>query len=217
MIGGLASDDAFLSDTAAVYLLKHEPGMAATALDAIADQIVNPRDGGHLPWDLVKDVREASPGSLESLARSLVERLSRARKPDGRLNAIQALGEIGPEARSAVPALLVESRSEDLALATRAVEALVKIDPRSAASRLPSLLDWMTAGRERAVRLTAMAALRDLGPAATDAIPTLIKLADEDDLPIAAAAIEAISGIDPARGAALKQAIERNAAGNRGD
>ena len=44
-----------------------------------------------------------------------------------------------------------------------------------------------------------MAALRDLGPAATAAVPTLIKLADEDDLPIAAAAIEAISRIDPAR------------------
>ena len=188
MIKGLASNDAFLRDTAAVYLLKHDPGMAAKSLDAIADQIVNPKDGGHLLWDLVKDVREGSPGSLAPLARSLVERLSRTRKPDQRRNAILALGEIGPDARSAVPALLEESRSGDLAVATRAVEALVKIDPRSASARLPSLLDWMTPGHDRGVRLTAMAALRDLGPAATDAASTLIKLADENDLPIAAAA-----------------------------
>ena len=115
MIEGLTSHDAFLRDTAAVYLLKHEPGMASKALDAIADQIVNPMDGGHLLWDLVKDVREASPGSLAPLANLLVERLSRTRKPDDRRNAILALGEIGPDARSAVPALLEESRSGDLA------------------------------------------------------------------------------------------------------
>jgi hypothetical protein len=56
-----------------------------------------------------------------------------------------------------------------------------------------------------------MGSLRDLGPAASAAIPALLKLADEDDLPISAGAMEAISRIDPARGAVIKRAIERGA------
>ena len=66
----------------------------------------------------------------------------------------------------------------------RAIEALVKVDPQAAASRIPSLTDWMTPGHKTATRLYAMAALRDLGPAARLAIPALLKLADEDDLAI---------------------------------
>jgi HEAT repeat protein len=208
LIEALASDDGFLRDEAALYFLKHEPEMASKALDTLAGQIIDPRDGGHIPESLIQDLRRTSPKSLAVFARELVERMSRSPNSTSRVSAITALGEIGPDATMAIPTLLDASKSGDINLATSAVEALVKIDPKSAATRIPLLLDWVAAGHERTTRLTAMAALRDLGPAATDALPTLLELANEPDLPIAAGAIEAICRIDPARGTALKQNIE---------
>jgi HEAT repeat protein len=160
--------------------------------------------------------REATTDSY-LLARALVDKLARADKAVVRVNAIGALGELGPDAMPAVPALLDASRSGDLDIAIRAVEALVKIDSRSAATRLPSLLDWMTAGHDSTIRLTAMASLRDLGPAAATAIPALLHVADEENLTTSAAALEAISRIDPAAGSALKQAIEKGTTGSPND
>ena len=204
LIKALASNDGFLRDEAALFLLKHEPGMAARIIDTLADQIVDPLDGGYVLWDLIAKMRKTSPGSITPLVPALAVRLARADKPEVRVNAIMALGEIGALAKPAVPVMLEASRSGDLSVAGRAVEALVKVDPQSALTRLSTLLDWMRPGQIPAVRLSAMAALRDLGPAAATAIPALIKASDEEDLTISAAAMEALSKIDPATGAALK-------------
>lgn len=217
LIKQLSSDDEALRDEAAIYLLKHEPTLASRAIDILADQMADPRAGSYFPAQLVKDVKLSSPESLTPLARGLVERLSRANNPQTRLNAIMALGEIGPQAALAVRTLLDATRSDDQEIAVRAIEALVKVDRQAAASRIPSLMDWMTPGHKTAIRLNAMAALRDLGPAAKVAISALLKLADEDDLPISTGALEAISRIDPATGTALKQAIERGAPRTRDD
>lgn len=211
MIEGLTSDDGNVRGTAALFLLKHDPALAAKAIETLAEQMVDPIEGSYNSEYLLWQIRETSPDAMAPLAKSLVERLQRARKPDSRLNAIMSLGEIGPEARCAIPALLEQSRSGDLMTAMRAIEALVKIDPKSAEPRIPALLDWTTPGHKSRVRLTAMAALRDLGPAAKAAVPALLKLADEDDLAIAAGAIEAIGRIDPPLADTLKHAIERGA------
>jgi HEAT repeat protein len=211
LIECLESGDGGLRQEAALYLLAHDPGMAAKAIETLAEQVVEPRDGAAIPEHVARQVRESSPGALDALARSVVERLPRARDPEFLFHAIVALGEIGPDARCAVPALLEHSHSGDLTTATRAVEALVKIDPKVAESRIPALLDWTTPGREGRVRLTAISTLRDFGPVAKVAVRALLKLADEDDLAIAAGAIEAIGRIDPSLGAHLKQAIERGA------
>ena len=122
---------------------------------------------------------------MTPLVPALVTRFARASNPHSRVNAIMALGEIGPEAKPAVPAMLEASGTADLEIAGRAVEALVKVDPQLAATRLSSLLDWMRSGQVTSVRLSAMASLRDLGPAAATALPALLKVADEEgnDLP----------------------------------
>jgi HEAT repeat protein len=211
LLKALASDDGFLRDEAALFFLEHEPDVAPRAIETLAEQIVDPLDGSYLLWDLIRKTREASPSSITSLVSAIVARLTRANKSTSRVNAIMALGEIGPAATSSVPALLDASKSSDLNVAGRAVEALVKVDPQSAATRLPSLLDWVRPGQDTSVRLSALVSLRDLGPAATTAMPALVKVADEDDLTISAAAIEAISRIDPATGAALKQAVVNGA------
>jgi HEAT repeat protein len=217
LLDALTSDDGFLRDEAALFFLKQEPGMAQRAIETLAEQIVDPLDGSYLLWDLVRKMREASPGAMTPLVSALVARLGPAHKPTSRANAIMALGEIGPAAKSAVPGLLEESKSGDLKIASRAVDALVKVDPRTAATRLSSLLDWMRPGQDVAIRLSAMASLRDLGPAAASAMPALVKAADEEDLTISAAAIEAISKIDPPTGAALKQAISQGVLRSRDD
>jgi HEAT repeat protein len=175
-----------------------------------------PDETAGVPEVLFDDGTADVPGLSDS-ARALVDKLGRVDRAIVRVNAIRALGEIGPDAMPAVPALLDASKSGDLKIATRAVEALAKIDLRSAATRLPLLLDWMTAGQDSTIRLTAMASLRDLGPAAATAIPALLRVADEEDLAISAAAIEAISSIDPATGSALMQAIEKGALRSRDD
>jgi HEAT repeat protein len=191
--------------------LAHDPTTADRAIDTIAKILTSPFEGSYLVWDLINRIKKESPASLTPLTRTLVDKLARADNSVVRVNAIMALGEIGPEAKPAAPSLLDASKSGDLNIATSAVAALAKIDPTSAATRLSALLDWMKTRRDSTVRLTAMASLRDIGPAAASAIPELLHVADEDDLRMSSAAIEAISKIDPATGSALKQAIETRA------
>src|SRR5262249_20281442 len=124
LVDALASVDGGIRCEAALFLVKQEPGVAHRALDTLAEQIVDPLDGSYLLWDIIRKLRKASPGSLTRLARSLVDSLARASKPESRLNAILALGELGPEGMPAVPALLDASRSGDREIAVRAVEAL---------------------------------------------------------------------------------------------
>ena len=78
--------------------------MASKAVDILADQMAEPREGSYLPTQLVMDLKLASPESLTRLAGGLAERLARAHNPQTRLNAILALGEIGPQAAVAVRA-----------------------------------------------------------------------------------------------------------------
>ena len=214
MIEIMNGGDAGMSEEAAFYFLKTEPAMVAKAVEIVAKQIVHPDEGSYLAWDLVKQTREASPSSLELLASKLLERfLPRAPTPEGRVFTITALGEIGPKAALAVPVLIELASDKNLDLASRAVASLVKIDSGAAAAKLPSLIEWMRAGHDAQVRLRAMAAVRDLGPAASSAVPVLLGIADEDDLTISSGAFEAISRIDPVTGRTLKQSIERGEIG----
>ncbi len=217
MIEVLANPDGGMREEAALYFLKTEPGMAAKAIEALAQQIVNPQEGGFLAWDLVMKVKRASAGSVKLLAAKLLELLPRASERASREFVIVALGEIGPDAAPAVPSLLELSNASDPGVALRVVESLVKIDPRAAVTRLPALVEWMGTGHDSRIRLRAMAALRDLGPAAASAMPALLQVVDEENLAISTGAIEAITKIDPITGSTIKQGIERGeiASGDR--
>ncbi len=130
MLEVLNGGDAGMSEEAAFYFLKTEPAMVAKAVEMLAKQIVHPDEGSYLAWDLVKKAREASPDSMELLASKLLDLLAHSPTADGRVFAITALGEIGPKAALAVPALLELSSGKNLDVATRAVASLVKIDPQ---------------------------------------------------------------------------------------
>ena len=85
MLEVLGNRDGGMREEAALYFLKTEPGMTATAVEAIAQQIVDPQEGGYLAWDLVKKARESSAGSVKLLAAKLLEYLPSARTDRTRL------------------------------------------------------------------------------------------------------------------------------------
>ncbi len=207
----LGSPDGMIRCDAALLLLSHHAELAAEALDVLAAEIVKPADGTYLFYHLIQQLKKVFPRSLPRVARSLADALPQTRGRERRTYIILALGEIGSDASLAVPALLEATTSSDKLAAVRAIESLAKINPKSAATKLPALLDWMNSKHETAVRLEAMAALRDLGPAAASAVPTLLKLVDEEDLSISAGAIEALSKIDPSAADAIKRGIETGA------
>src|SRR5262249_60648867 len=121
--------------------LKREPSMADRALELLADQIASPGEGSYPAWDLVKRTREASAGSLKPLAARLVEHLGRSTKSNRSQFVIAAMGELGSDAAIAVPSLLKLADANDLDIATRAVAALVKIQPPAPATKIPSLIE----------------------------------------------------------------------------
>ena len=75
-VGALTCTDGFLRDEAALFLLKHDPGLAQRALDTLAEQIVDPLDGGHVMEDLIAKMREASPDFIVPLVPAVAERLA---------------------------------------------------------------------------------------------------------------------------------------------
>jgi HEAT repeat protein len=209
LIDALASPDGTVRCEAALFLAKHEPRVAARATDVVVSHILDPIDGSYIGPELVRRIREAGPSTGARVAQALVDRLPAATKATNRVNVFQALGETGPEGKTAVATLLEASKVQDRQERVEAVNALVKIDPAAAATRIPVLVEWMARTENTASRLGAIGCLRDLGPAAAGAVPALLEAADEDHLEISTAAIEALSRIDPPRAAAIKQSIEQ--------
>ena len=90
--------------------------------------------------------------------------------------AAQALGKMGPPARSAVPTLFKMLESEtDRDWARQALRDIDDAEPAA----LPILIAALK-GEERSARYYAVFFLKKLGPAAKDALPDLRKLAEDD-------------------------------------
>ena len=203
----LTSVNVALRDKAAIYLLRHDPALAPKAADVLAKQMVNPLEG----------TTSGHPG------RASPDRVSRFAPIPGAISGRTSLagghargpplrhrrpGADRPAGRGGRPRIRQAAGSGDHQVAVSAVAALVKVDREAAATAISSLLDATTAGRERAIRLTAMATLRDLGPAAKAATPALLELSREDDPGISAGAIEAIAAIDRGTDASFQAPIE---------
>ncbi len=109
--------------------------------------------------------------------RDLVARLGNA-DSDVRRAAAKELGELGSEARSAVPALTKALNDRDLFVRRFAAEALGKIGP-DAKSAIPAL-SKMTSDSRKEVALAAVEALGKMGPDAIDALITTVKGTGKD-------------------------------------
>ncbi len=189
---------------ALVLLLKDKVGAAATkALGLIG-----------------ADAAEAVP--------ALVDVLATAKSSDGRLIAAEALARIGPAAKAATPALIRRLDDRDADVRIRAAQSLVQLGAGAEAvpSLVKRLKDpqrfvrmhmaralWKIAGDERAlrtliagldesqannIRSLAVDGLLDIGPAAKEAVPALIKALPVTENKVGERAAEALRRIDPA-------------------
>ncbi|MEI6240772.1 MAG: HEAT repeat domain-containing protein [Planctomycetia bacterium] len=130
-----------------------------------------------------QDAAEAVP--------QLAAMLSATDGPPGvRYAAAYALGRIGPAAKPAAAALAKLASSDDELMATVATWASLKIEPGNTAlfqSAVPLLRKALRGGEELA-RLEAAVALGDIGAAASEAVPILELVSEEDPAPAVRAA-----------------------------
>jgi HEAT repeat protein len=121
-----------------------------------------------------------------------------------RWTAAEALGRIGPRAQAAVPALTRMSTSANLTDRVIAATALWRIARDNRVVPLLVEAARPADGRDLGNRYAALDALAEIGPAAAEAVPALIKqLAVENDIN-AYKVVDALGKIGPAAGAAIE-------------
>ncbi|HVS35452.1 MAG TPA: HEAT repeat domain-containing protein [Gemmataceae bacterium] len=135
------------------------------------------------------EVRYAAESALHQLGPAAVPALTAALDDPNekhRLEAAEALADVGPAAKAAVPALQKAAADWPMQAQTKdapppalvAAGALAKIDPAGVAPTLP-LLRRCLGDADRDVRLRAVSALGDMGPAARPAVADLEKTRDD--------------------------------------
>lgn len=116
-----------------------------------------------------------------------------------RLAAAQRLGELGPQAVEAVPALVNTMEDADIEVALAACDALKRIGSAS----IPHLLGFMRDPQEKEkFRFYAAEALADLG---SDALPHLVMAMDDQDFAVRMMAIDSL----PRVGIAAEEAVPK--------
>jgi serine/threonine protein kinase/HEAT repeat protein len=118
--------------------------------------------------------RRRSASEPQGTTPPTVEKLLEAlRDPASRWIAVVALGQIGPTAQAAVPALVEALEDPELAVRWDAAKALGKMGP-AAARAVPALAAVLHEQDDPIVRQRAVVALGEIGPAARSAVPALI-------------------------------------------
>jgi HEAT repeat protein len=128
---------------------------------------------------------EAVPALAKMLPNKKLDWLARG-------GAVWVLGKIGPAAKSAAPALLrvLKDVDEHDQIHTAVRATLARIGPPA----VPGLVETLQA-KEWSTRFLAVETLGAMGPAAKDALPTLTKLARQEDKFLARAATLAMAKI----------------------
>jgi HEAT repeat protein len=159
--------------------------------------------------DLIKALSDADPGvrgdaaaaiaAIGPAAAAAVPHLSKMLADDAaqaaKYPALFALGRIGPAAKPVVEQVRSLAKSPDEVLATLAMWATLKINPedRSLLEQAIPALRKAARAEQEIVRMEAILALGDIGPAADSAIPILELISEEDSSkPVRAAAVNAL-------------------------
>jgi len=143
------------------------------------------------------NVRAAATLALCDMSRPAIPALIKALKnkdPFVRYRVPPALGEFGPAAKDAVPALcrVLDDRTEHTIMRLTAALALGMIGP-AAKDAVPALVRALSDPIIPELHATAARALGEIGPAAKEAVPALKKLAQSDsDERVREAAAEAL-------------------------
>jgi hypothetical protein len=128
----------------------------------------------------------------------LVQRLRTESNPGVRERIIRALGELGPEAESALPALVQSVEKDPSRVAIAAVATLGELGP-AARNAIPLLLDTLKAGSPE-MQMAAAGALGRMGEAGADAAPVLLEWTSGEGIPheLRVRATEALGSIPSA-------------------
>jgi HEAT repeat protein len=124
-------------------------------------------------------------GKTEPYVPHLAEVFQQGKDPARRREALEALVELGPDARAALPALLRAVKEKGPRefggheFRHEAARALVHFGP-GAREAVPDLID-MVKTSYYAAKLAAVEALGAIGPDAKEAVPALSQLAEEDE------------------------------------
>jgi HEAT repeat protein len=114
-----------------------------------------------------------------------------------RVAAVEIMGEMGPLAKEAVPALrrLLHKGPDDHRFG--AANALRKIEPTNGPALVPLFVQFLAATDAPVARPEVIEALGEIGPAATEAVPTLTRYLDDEDEMIRLTSAIALWRIDP--------------------
>ena len=122
------------------------------------------------------------------------------------MSAADALGEIGPNAAEATPALVAILKDPNQEVRWSAADALGKIGP-NAAEAVPALVTALK-DPEKKVRGRAALALGKIGPRAAEAVPALAEALKDQDADVRGRAAAAFEGIGPAAADAVPALAE---------
>jgi HEAT repeat protein len=125
------------------------------------------------------------------------------RDPKVRSSAVQALRQMGPKARSAIPALVRALGDEQSWLSESVASALGEMGPSAVPPLIAALKD-----KNPKVRTNAALALAALGPQAEAAVPALVVALNDDGLEVRRCAARALGEIGPAAIPAIPVLIE---------
>lgn len=111
--------------------------------------------------------------------RELMGKVTRGRHPSIRANAAGSLGNFGPKAHVAVPALVTALKDRDVTVSSAAASALGKVGLHSK-DAVRALVDALD--RDPALATCAAEALGRIGANAAPALPALLKAAGSEDV-----------------------------------
>jgi HEAT repeat protein len=143
-------------------------------------------------WTAANALRKIDPGQSARCVPILVQSFQDGHKD---LYEITTLGDLGPLAKGAVPALLQLLQTENQDSRVFAARAISKIDPSLSAKTVPVLLAALQDETFFNRHLVART-LGDLGIAAASTLPTLKSLTHDSDSVLQKAATEAVTKIE---------------------
>jgi HEAT repeat protein len=111
-----------------------------------------------------------------------------------RSEAVMALGEMGPAARTAIPALLATLEDDEL----RLLEPLVAVTLGNVGESAVPALQKALAGKKVPQKRAAAFALAQIGPKAADAVPALTETLNDGEAEVRALAAKALGKVGPA-------------------
>jgi HEAT repeat protein/serine/threonine protein kinase len=140
--------------------------------------------------------------AIEEEIAQLIKQLGDKKDAKARSSAALDLGDFGPQAKEAVPALIKVLEDPDESVRVHATQTLGEIGPQTE-EVIPALIKVLMKDSYWKVRYSAAMALGEFGPQAKEAVPALIKALEDPVWDVATHAHQALGQIGPAAESAI--------------